>query len=409
MRNTPLTVIISCLVALGLMYAVETAAQIVLIPTVSIALLAMGMVLIISQFALGERLSTSGVAGTFCLGLVVGANTFTASSNKEGILILLAGVGLLLVETFVYSGHGISAFGGVSGIFAGLYMTLVATTGPVGAIVVAALVAILAFVAFLAYLPHNHNWRAMTRKIEVSTGRSQVARVQLDKAEASKTGTVHVQSVAQTQQPISASVDIVERMKARCSELRVSSVPIIANQLKIDRSMADAKAKLEQVENEARVAANEGRDDLAKNLLMQREDYQTHVTELSQQQMVARIHAEMAKQKIEDFRRELQLTCRQVKDAQVRGQLAAMIDHAGEFTSGLLDTVEGIEARADAACAEAEAYGTKKTADKIAEFNARKTRANDALLKLKEELRRTPQDTSQNQQIVGDGQSPDRR
>ncbi|WP_309710216.1 NfeD family protein [Armatimonas sp.] len=85
-----------------------------------------------------------------------------------GVLVLIGGVALLLVETHLLPGRGIAAFVGFGLIFGGIYLSL--SDGPkhlnsAFSLATAAAVTVFSVVTFLAYLPKSPVWKQLGREL----------------------------------------------------------------------------------------------------------------------------------------------------------------------------------------------------------------------------------------------------
>jgi len=189
---------------------------------------------------------------------------------------------------------------------------------------------------------------------------------------------------------------VVENMRQKFADLKASAVPVIANQYRIERLLDAEKKKLAQLDGDSRQAVLQNEDELAGNLLLQKESCQARVDDLSQQLEAARRHAEEAKQQIELFQEELQEASDRARNAQMRYQLATMRAQVQKFAmrpslDDDMRAVERMEERADQAYAESEALsdiaavGDETKARQMRQA-ARKLRADQALAELKAEM-----------------------
>ncbi len=140
----------------------------VLNPWVTPALILIGMMLIIAELVSIGSWGATGTAGVACLGVVVGSSVLAGVAATLGIVLLLAGTALMLVESRVLPRRGISALAGLACLFMGLFWTLGgASVGLAYAASVSALFTVLAAVAFLVHLPTNPSWAVAGRRVEV--------------------------------------------------------------------------------------------------------------------------------------------------------------------------------------------------------------------------------------------------
>lgn len=189
---------------------------------------------------------------------------------------------------------------------------------------------------------------------------------------------------------------VVENMKKKLADLKASAVPVIANQYRLERMLDIEQKKLTQIDADARQAVLKGEDELASNLLMQKETSEARVEELKAQLEAAGRHAAEAKQQIELFQEELQEATDRARNAQLRYQLATMAAQVQKFyLSPSLDedkrAIERMEERADEVLAEANARSEVAALnDEIKQSKmrhaTRKIRAEQALADLKAEM-----------------------
>ncbi len=189
---------------------------------------------------------------------------------------------------------------------------------------------------------------------------------------------------------------VLDNMKKKLADLKASAVPVIANQYRIERMLSAEQEKLKQLDEDARQAVTQNEDDLAGNLLLQKESCQQRVDELTMQLTAAQQHAEDAKQQIELFQEELQAASDRTRNAQMRYQLATMRTQVQKFAvkpslDADMKAIERMEEQADQAFAESQAMGDVAQIGDEAKLRqvrqaARKERADAALAELKAEM-----------------------
>lgn len=189
---------------------------------------------------------------------------------------------------------------------------------------------------------------------------------------------------------------LIDNMKKKLADLKASAVPVIANQYRIERMLEAEEKKLAELDGDARAAVMQNEDELAGDLLLQKEASQTRVDDLKSQLEAARQHAVDAKQQIEIFQEELKVASDRARNAQMRHQLATMRAQVQKFAmSPSLDddmkALERMEEQADKAYAEAQAMGDIASIGDEAKRRqvrqaARKMRADQALSELKAEM-----------------------
>jgi membrane-bound ClpP family serine protease len=169
-------------------------------PWLTLALMLTGMTLLISQLMSLSPWGWSGTAAVFCLGAVVASYSIAGALAWTAALLLIAGIGLLIVESRVFAGYGISGMIGLGCLFLGLY-TMLAAWGILYASLASAMMTILAAIAFLVHLPQNPKWQMIGRRLQITIAHP--AAVEQGCAEITGTGkaqikrTTHVRPTAE--------------------------------------------------------------------------------------------------------------------------------------------------------------------------------------------------------------------
>jgi phage shock protein A len=189
---------------------------------------------------------------------------------------------------------------------------------------------------------------------------------------------------------------IIDNMKNKLNDLKSSAVPVIAAQYRIERMLETEEKKLAQLTDDAKQAVLQNEDDIAGDLLLQKEACQARIDDLKVQLEAAKNNAEEAKQQIELFQDELQTASDRARNAQMRQQLASMRSQVQKFSmSPSLDddmrAIERMEEQADKTFAESQALGDINAMNDQAKVQqvrktARKQRAQAALEELKSEM-----------------------
>lgn len=189
---------------------------------------------------------------------------------------------------------------------------------------------------------------------------------------------------------------VVDTMKKKLADLKASAVPVIANQYRIERMLEMEEKKLAQLDSDSRQAVLQNEDELAGNLLLQKEASQARADDLKTQLGAARQHAVEAKHQIEIFEEELQEASDRARNAQMRHQLGTMRAQVQKFAvKPSLDddmrAIERMENQAEQALAESQALGDIVAMGDDAKLHqlrqaARKQRADAALAELKAEM-----------------------
>lgn len=143
----------------------EPFAQLISLPWITILLLVAGCLLLFHDLLTPLTWGITGTLGGVFIGLVLLAHAVSGL----GVLVLLLGVALLLVETHFLPGQGMAALFGFGFIFIGMFLSLFQGTvhASVGfALGTAIAVTILSVMTFFAYLPKSPIWKQFGREIQ---------------------------------------------------------------------------------------------------------------------------------------------------------------------------------------------------------------------------------------------------
>lgn len=143
----------------------EPIAQALSLPWVTILLLVAGCLLLFHDLLTPLTWGITGTLGVICIALVLVAHAVSAL----GVVLLLVGVGLLLVETHLLPGQGMAALSGFALIFVGMFLALFqgAAQPSIGfSLSTAAAVTFLSMVTFFAYLPKSPLWKQFGRELQ---------------------------------------------------------------------------------------------------------------------------------------------------------------------------------------------------------------------------------------------------
>ena len=131
-------------------------------PWATILLLVIGLALVAVELLTLHTWGIAGIIGGVVIAAIFAAYIAVGAATMIGVLLFLAGAGLLLLETHVLPGHGWPAFLGLTLIFAGLFFALGGQSGgalyPM-AIALGTTLAVL--VGFFVYLPRSGVWKRL--------------------------------------------------------------------------------------------------------------------------------------------------------------------------------------------------------------------------------------------------------
>jgi membrane-bound serine protease (ClpP class) len=149
----------------------ERAAHFIVQPWATFALLAVGCLFLFHEMLTPHTWGFSGNTGTLCIGLVIASEVTVGNSGWVGVLLLLVGLTLVLLEVHLYPGYGV-AIGGFILMFAGMFQSLGGTQNTVFALTVTSALMVVSGLAFLAYLPKSPAWQRQLQKMRTDTSSS---------------------------------------------------------------------------------------------------------------------------------------------------------------------------------------------------------------------------------------------
>ncbi len=128
-------------------------------PWATILLLALGLALVVLEMLTLHTWGLAGIGGGLLVLLIFAAHITVGTATWVGVILFLAGIALLLFETHLLPGHGVSAFVGLILVFLGMFYALGGTqTGALYSASAALLTAVAVVAAFFLYLPRSRVW-----------------------------------------------------------------------------------------------------------------------------------------------------------------------------------------------------------------------------------------------------------
>lgn len=144
----------------------ESAAQLVATnPWVTILLLVAGSLLLFHDLLTPLTWGVTGTLGVLCLGSVIASHLSTHTTGWIGVVLLLVGLTLLLIETHLLPGHGVAAVFGLMLLFAGIFWSLGGTANAAFALSVSTVLTVVSMVAFFTYLPKSPVWKKLGQEM----------------------------------------------------------------------------------------------------------------------------------------------------------------------------------------------------------------------------------------------------
>jgi membrane-bound ClpP family serine protease len=133
-------------------------------PWLTVGLLGFGCFCLFYEMLTPKTWRLAGNTGALCVGLVFAANIAVKEAGWVGVLLLLLGLTLILLEVHLYPGFG-AALAGFIIMFAGMFQALGGVQHPEFALPLTLVLLVVSGIAFLAYLPQSPAWKRMGQKI----------------------------------------------------------------------------------------------------------------------------------------------------------------------------------------------------------------------------------------------------
>lgn len=134
-------------------------------PWVTIALLVLGCLLLFHDLLTPLTWGVTGTLGVLFVGTVFAAQLTVGEAGWLGVILLLGGVALLLVETHLLPGHGLAAVFGLMLLFAGMFLALGGGEKAAFSLGVSTVLTFVTVVAFFAYLPKSPVWKKIGQEM----------------------------------------------------------------------------------------------------------------------------------------------------------------------------------------------------------------------------------------------------
>lgn len=141
------------------------AALVIIAPWATVLLLVVGCLLLFVDLLTPKTWEWTGTLGVIAVGTVFAAHVTEGTGGWVGIVLMLAGVGLLLLETHVYPGQGSAAVGGLLLLFLGMFWALGGSNHAAFALPVASVLTLVVLTAFFAYLPKSPLWKQISQQM----------------------------------------------------------------------------------------------------------------------------------------------------------------------------------------------------------------------------------------------------
>jgi phage shock protein A len=200
---------------------------------------------------------------------------------------------------------------------------------------------------------------------------------------------------------------LVVEMNEQLIESKKAVAMAIADEKKLERETASQQAQAQEWERKAMLAVRAGQDDLAKEALVRKQEYDTGYTQFNQQWIAQKQSVEKLKEslrdlqtKIEEAQRKKNLLVARAKRAEAQQKIQQTISSVSGNTSAfdafdrMAKKVDQLEAEADAA-KELDDFSKGTNLDKrFAELEKTGAGSDIMLLELKEKMKALPDNSS---------------
>jgi len=207
--------------------------------------------------------------------------------------------------------------------------------------------------------------------------------------------------ISKAENPEKMLNQIIMDMNEHLIEAKKSVASAIADEKRMERQMNDNRVKAQDWEDKAILAVKVGKDDLAKDALLRKEEYDTHAKELepqwkAQAESVNQIKESLKQlqRKIEEAQRKKNILIARAKRAETQKKIQSMAGSIADSTAfeafdRMASKVEQIEAEADAVSELAKAGQDEDTLEaEFRKLESSETNADILLDELKAKLRK---------------------
>jgi len=207
--------------------------------------------------------------------------------------------------------------------------------------------------------------------------------------------------ISKAENPEKMLNQIIMDMNEHLIEAKKSVASSIADEKRLERQMNDNRVRVQDWENKAILAVKAGKDDLAKDALLRKEEYNTHAKELgpqwnAQHESVNQLKESLKQlqRKIEEAHRKKNILIARAKRAETQKKIQSMTGSIADTTAfeafdRMASKVEQIEAEADAVSELNKAGQDEDTLEaEFKKLESSETKADILLDELKTKLRK---------------------
>jgi phage shock protein A len=207
--------------------------------------------------------------------------------------------------------------------------------------------------------------------------------------------------ISKAENPEKMLNQIIMDMNEHLIEAKKSVASAIADEKRLERQMNENRARAQDWENKAVLAVKAEKDDLAKEALLRKEEYETYIKELEPQWMAQHESVNQLKdslkqlqRKIEEAQRKKNILIARAKRAETQKKIQSMTGSIADTTAfeafdRMAAKVEQIESEADAMTELSRAGQEEDTLEaEFKKLESSDTKADSLLEELKAKLRK---------------------
>ncbi|MDR2344323.1 MAG: PspA/IM30 family protein [Spirochaetaceae bacterium] len=212
--------------------------------------------------------------------------------------------------------------------------------------------------------------------------------------------------ISKAEKPEKMLNQLITDMNERLIESKRSVAMAVADEKKLEREMNNQKAQSDEWQRKAVLAVRNGRDELAKEALLRKQEYDNYYQEYSRQWEVQKESVERLKNsllelqtKIEEARRKKNLLIARAKRAEaeqkIQDTMSGLDGNRASFDTfeRMAQKVDELEARAEASKEISRFNADTSLEKKFAELEKSDSSADQLLADLKENMKALPEQT----------------
>ncbi len=362
-------------------------------PWITFILLFAGMMFIVLQASERSIYGGLGIAGVIIVASVYLTWMIYNEIPYIGIVLLLASILLLIVESYILPGSGFYAGIGILSMFSGTYL-IFNNSGytfwfPVS---IGLFVSLMYAIAFIVHLPNNEQWSDMYKIISNRSKKNAAVSLQAS-VDAGKVLLDKQDGVAETVSVVDSvqthvehtNNDVVDLFTSKYNEIEAYAIPILRDKEIIKNQLIYKKNMLSKLESQRKSVCN------ASALEQSIKTCKSEILELQNKMQGMSKFSSAAEANLIQFQNDLKIAAAKEINAEAKSLLNKMYTKFNNAFSMDISAINELERRANAECDEADSfeYMSNLNSLKAARNAELKKRANKSLNDLKTNLDRS--------------------